>query len=415
MVFTPSIARPFVLMLGFSRVLAAFALDLDPQISADFEGGSIGVVETVAKDTFQLQVPGQVNSEGRNRQATWYAFRLDHVRGRELTLVLGGFVGEYNGKSACPMSAQLRPVYSEDGQRWTHFEAMDWDDQRKEATLRICPTSETLYVAHVPPYPWSRLNRLLGELSGQAFLRSRTIGSSVDGRDLKQLTVTDFSVPSERKKCVWLQTRQHAWEAGTSWVMEGALRFITSNHPQAEALRRRVIFEFTPTLDPDGCAQGGVRFNRNGFDLNRHWDAVDLKDRLWLSRLPEVWHAKTAITKFHEREHPVELMINIHNTETAEYMESCVDEERESAALIRVFQGLVARTDFAPTRPRIDFVPSSGGTANDLWRSHRVPVALMELRISANPKTGRFPTVEDRLRFGEALVGEMARAVLPAE
>jgi hypothetical protein len=193
--------------------------------------------------------------------------------------------------------------------------------------------------------------------------------------------------------------------------MEGALRFITSEHPQAQALRKRILFHFTPMLDPDGCAQGRVRFNSLGFDVNRHWDLVSPQNPRWLSQLPEVWHAKNAIVFSHSQNLPIDLLVNMHNTETAEYIETCIDEEAASAPLIRLFEGLCARTDFAPSHPRINFVPTSGGTANDLWISHRIPIALMELRISASPKTGRFPTTEDRLRFGAALLQEMARAV----
>jgi murein tripeptide amidase MpaA len=71
---------------------------------------------------------------------------------------------------------------------------------------------------------------------------------------------------------VWLIARQHAWEAGTSFVMEGALRFVTSDDPRARALRERIVFKFVPMMAQDGVARGKVRFNLNGYDVNRHWD-----------------------------------------------------------------------------------------------------------------------------------------------
>ena len=51
-------------------------------------------------------------------------------------------------------------------------------------------------------------------------------------------------------------------------------------------------------------------------------------------------------------------------------------------------------------------------TANALWRERRVPVALMEQRVSAGKKLGRFPTTDDRLAFGRQLITQMAEAVL---
>jgi hypothetical protein len=60
-------------------------------IRTDFEGASLGKVESIGDDCFRLHVEGQSNEFGRNRQATWYFFRMDHVRGRKLTLTLTDF------------------------------------------------------------------------------------------------------------------------------------------------------------------------------------------------------------------------------------------------------------------------------------------------------------------------------------
>ena len=79
---------------------------------------------------------------------------------------------------------------------------------------------------------------------------------------------------------------------------------------------------FTPMLDPDGCATGKVRFNANGYDLNRHWDEVDLRRKELLQRMPEIWYAKKAIVDFVDSGRQIDLMLNLHNTETSEYLET---------------------------------------------------------------------------------------------
>ena len=43
------------------------------------------------------------------------------------------------------------------------------------------------------------------------------------------------------------------------------------------ALREKIVFKFTPMVDLDGCANGQVRSNANGFDVNQHWAQVDLR------------------------------------------------------------------------------------------------------------------------------------------
>ncbi len=146
------------------------------------------------------------------------------------------------------------------------------------------------------------------------------IGKSAQGRDLHLVTVTAVDGDDRERPVVWLQARQHAWESGTSFVMEGALRFLTSDDPSARALRRRAVFVFTPMVDPDGCATGQVRFNANGYDVNRHWDEVDLRNKAFLARMPEIWYVKKAIVGRVASGRPIDLLVNLHNTETAEYL-----------------------------------------------------------------------------------------------
>jgi hypothetical protein len=376
----------------------------------NFEGGALGKIEAAGATEFRCHVEGQSDERGRNRQANWYYFRMDGVRGRKVTLTLTDFVGEYNDKpGSCPMNADTIPVFSYDNERWEHFPAMGWDDQRKEATLQVEGEHDRIWIAHVPPYTHARLLRLLEELDRLPAARVEVIGKTVQQRDLHLVTVANFEKPG--KKTVWLQARQHAWETGTSYVMEGALRFITSDDPQARALRDKVVFKFTPVMDPDGCASGKVRFNANGYDVNRHWDEVDLWGKEFLQRMPEIWYVKKAIFACMDSDHTIDLMLNMHNTETAEYIDTQADDESTQKMMQRFFDMLVAKTSFDPSR-KLRFNDAPGNTTNCLWKERRVPVLLMEQRIGSSSKLGRRPTVQDRLAFGRELIAVMAETVL---
>src|SRR5207253_10706615 len=105
-------------------------------------------------------------------------------------------------------------------------------------------------------------------------------------------------------------------------VLDDALRVATSADPKAAELRRRVIFRFTPMVDVDGCAAGQVRFNANGYDVNRHWSQVDLRDKKYLALMPEIWYTKKAIVGSGR----IDLLVNMHNTETAEYLDTQADD-----------------------------------------------------------------------------------------
>jgi hypothetical protein len=378
----------------------------------NFEGGALGKVEHQGEAHFRCHVEGQQDERGRNRLANWYYFRMDGVEEREITLTLTDLIGEYNDRpGTCAFSADTIPVFSEDGEHWQHFPAMEWDDQKKEATLHFRPRQESLWIAHVPPYVPRRLARLLEEVQRCPAALIEVIGKSVRGRDLHLVTVTNPDIPDARKKVVWLIARQHAWEAGTSFVLEGALRFLISDDAQAKALRDRVVFRFVPMMDPDGCAAGGERFNANGYDVNRHWDEVDLRRKVFLEHMPEIWYVKKAILNSVDGGRSMDLLLNLHNTESNEYLETQAGPGPAQTLMQRLFERLTAATSFDPSAERLRTSSQPAGTTNSLFTERGIPVVLMEQRIGFSKKLSRRPTVQDRLDFGKQLSLVLAEVV----
>lgn len=381
---------------------------------ASFESGSIGLIEKITDTEYRLHIKGQQDARGRNRQATWFAFRMDDVAGREVTLRLGRWKGEYNDRPAnAPMGEWFRPVVSDDGETWEHLAAAAWDVGKDELTITVRPRGNSIWIAHIQPYTFSRLQRLLGEIDRSPHARIEVIGRSVQGRELHVVTVTNHERPDANKKVVWLQARQHAWETGTSFMVEGALRFVTSDDAAARKLRDETIFKFVPMINPDSVVRGEVRFNLRGIDPNRLWPDVDLRDKVWLERAPEIWYVKKAILEQHARR-PINLLLNLHNTETAEYLDTMVDDDVIQPKLHRFFDEMVKRTAFDPSRPKLAVFGGTGpgNTTNSIWREARVPSVLMEARIGPSRKAGgRIMTAQDRMELGRATIQLMAEAV----
>jgi len=405
-------------ILSIASLTVALALALVAQekpaitFNKNFEGGSLGKIEKLGDTHFRCFVEGQYDERGRNRQANWYYFRMDGVQGREVTLTLTDFVGEYNDKpGSCAMNADTIPVFSYDDEHWQHFPAMDWDDEKKEATLKFRPERERIWIAHIAPYTHSRLLRLIRDIDGSDSARVEVIGQTVQRRELHLVTVTDFEKPDAAKKTVWLQARQHAWETGTSYVMEGALKFITSEDARARELRGKVVFKFTPMMDPDGCASGKVRFNANGYDVNRHWDEVDSRRKEFLERMPEIWYVKKALLGYLDSGRKIDLMVNMHNEESGEHLDTQADDAATLKMMQRFYDSLATKTSFDPSQ-KLNIRKAPGNTTNVLWNERKVPVLLMEQRISASKKLGHRPTVEDRVAFGGQLIAVMAETVL---
>ena len=254
-------------------------------IRTDFEGGSLGKVEQVSETSFRCAVAGQADQNGRNRQASWYSFRLDGAKGREVTVTLTDLRGEYNFKpGGLCVRDDTPPVISSDGKTWRHVGEKN-AFEKDEATFKVTPESDTLWIAHIEPYTASRLDRFLSEIRGSPHLKDEVFGKTVEGRDLHLLTITE----APGAPVVWLMCRQHAWETGTSFVGEGAIRFLLSD--AGRPLRQKLVFKILPMMDPDGCARGGVRFNRNGYDVNRNWDSADPENAESRRLMPEIGRA----------------------------------------------------------------------------------------------------------------------------
>lgn len=407
------IGRATLACLGVLALAGAAPEDARVRFSTNFEGGSLGTIEALGETEFRCHVKGQYDEHGRNRQASWFFFRVDGARGRDLKIVLTDFVGEYNERpGACPMGPDILPVSSDDGVSWKPISETSWDDRTKEATLRIRPERDSIWIAHQQPYTPRHLAQLLEAVDGSDDARIELIGRTAQGRDLAMVTVTNAEVPDRDKKTVWLQARQHAWESGTSYVMEGALRFVTSDDPKARALRTKVVFKFTPMVDPDGAATGQVRFNANGYDVNRHWDEVDLRRKRYLRLMPEIWYTKKAIGSYVDSGRPIDLMVNLHNTETGEYIQTHAGDDASKERVGKFSERLVKETIFAPSHGPV-VGAKRDGTANVLHEEKGILVMLMELRIAKDPRTGKPPTAGDRLDFGARLIEIMAESVLP--
>ncbi len=380
-------------------------------IFANFEGGNMGKTEQVTPTHLRVAVQGQADQDQRNRQTNWYYFRLENLPAQQVTVELTELMGEYNYRPAHAVTKNTRPVYSYDGTAWQHFrdDEVEWDQQQVRLRLRFTPRQSKLWIAHTPPYTNRNLETLLAAHRSSPFLKSQVVGKSVEKRDLLLFTITNSKKPDAGKKVIWLMFRQHAWESGTSWVCDGALRFLLSSDKRAVSLRDQMIFKIFPMADPDGVAHGGVRFNRNGFDLNRNWDTVDPV------KMPEITAQRKALFAWLDAGQRIDLFLTLHNTESGEYVEGCDNRE----LFFSVLKQLKDTTTFNPT-VALRVAPESTAPGKPgrmtviqgLWKDRKVPGSLMEQMVEYNSKLGRLPTIEDRLQFGTGLVLALSASVI---
>ena len=397
--------REMLKMAGGFAVGVHTPRSLSPVLRWDFEGGSLVKAEAIATNRFRCHVKGQTDQDGRNRQASWYYFRVDDAKGRTLTFEMVDLAGEYNyQRNAGAITRSTLPFFSIDRRTWIPVEGGEYDKNGPSLSYQIPVLSDRVWIAHVPPYTNAEFEKLSTELGQNRCVKIETIGKSVEGRNIPLVTVTDESVPQRGKKVIWLMFRQHAWEAGSSWTGEGLMRFAISEDPKAIEIRRGAVLKILPLNDPDGVANGGVRFNHYGYDLNRNWDIVDPH------KMPEIAAERKAIYHWVDAGNPVDFFLTLHNDEDNEYLAGPPD-SRWLPLLHRVWNAWAAGATIAPTEDaRLIEATTTAGKAGrmnvvqGLSHDRRLPAFEIEMRITKHPKLGRRPNIEDRLLAGKELL-----------
>ncbi len=373
-----------------------------PSLDTHFPGGQLGRFEWVGHGHLRASLYREWDENRVNTQATWYYFRLDGVRDMPLAIELTGLGNVYNGQPSHSIADRDKPFFSLDNAHWRRLLTAEFDTTRSTLTIRITPTTDTVWIAHLEPYTEEPLRRLVRDFQGNPYLRINSAGRTVEGRDLPLWTITDPKVPVTAKRVVWLMARQHAWETHTSWCVDGAARFLLGGTPEAASLRRQLLVRLLPMMDPDGVARGGTRFNRQGYDVNRHWDEVHPEDPEVWRKMPEIASGKRAVRDWLAGGHRIDLFLALHDTQFDSLSMAPGDHPR----LLKLHKLMQAFRFSGPATAVSSKASTVEGTLN---REFGFPAGLIELGTVDLPSYGRYVTASDRVRFG----ADLARAMGP--
>lgn len=202
-----------------------------------------------------------------NRAAGHIHFLVHARPGSALTLEFRNLDNVWNGQPGS-VAGELKTVsVSEDGRIWRTVPTASLPGNRVQLKLEM--RGPRLYVARIEPYRLSDLDRLLASIRGHRSVSISSIGSTVAGRDLEMIRIGGPSAPYR----VFVRARAHPWESGSSWVAHGLIRQLLKDDENARRFLKVFSLSILPMANQDGVARGGTRFNLNGKDLNRNWDA----------------------------------------------------------------------------------------------------------------------------------------------
>ncbi len=225
-------------------------------VSSDFPSGSGELVEI---DQSLRRIKLRPTQHAGRGWACWWYVRVEGIQPGE---VLTFEVGE------APWSTPRQAVYSTDNKTWRH--TAPGTSQGAWMTYEQQVDAPVVWLAWGPPFTLAdatELVRAAEEMcdAAQAF----ELCQSHAGHPVPALHVQHAGeLPAFG---VWVQARQHAWEAGSSWVCRGFVEWLTSDDPRAERLRRLASFTVVPIMDVDNVVLGAGGKNQIPHDHNRDW------------------------------------------------------------------------------------------------------------------------------------------------
>lgn len=245
-------------------------------VEIDFPGGS-GEVESLDQQHRVVRLRPTPHKD-RGWECWWY-IKLSGVRpGETITIDVGD----------APWATPDRAMFSLDNQHWRHTEPGSRDGKRIVYRQQI--DGATAWFAWGPPFVPADSRKLVDWAARQC--EHATVFELCRTRDDRPVPALRINTPTEDAKegddgekgapryGVWIQARQHAWEAGSSWVCRGLVEWIVSDDPRAVALRDEAEITIIPIMDIDSVAIGAGGKNQVPQDHNRdwsdkpHWNAV---------------------------------------------------------------------------------------------------------------------------------------------
>ena len=278
-----------------------------------FETGNLGVAKRLSKYEWEVRIRPDTHNE---RHRLWFNFKVRGAdRGQGALFSVPNFSkgrSMYRHGMSPLVRSRKRPSWQRLPPAWVLYYRVP---KRKAYVLSFFFTfddeEDEYQFAYCFPYGYTDLQRLLyrKDLLALPSYRRELLCRTPQHRRVDLLTITAPG-PAEHRRVVVLTARVHPGESPASFIMQGAVDFLTSGDPRAEALRQACVFKLVPMLNPDGVALGNYRCNSLGYDMNRYWD--DPSPALH----PELFATKQLLLASHARG-TLDLFIDMHSHSAA--------------------------------------------------------------------------------------------------
>ncbi len=202
--------------------------------------------------------------------------------------------------------------------------------------------NDVVYFVNAIPYTYTDLTRELNEFKKNEvrydYITRKCLSTTLAGNNLEYFTITsnDKNFPLEDRQGVVLMARVHPGETVGSFMMKGAIDFLTGDSEDAQFLRNNFVIKIIPMMNPDGVICGNYRTSLAGCDLNRRW--TNPHEILH----PEIFNAKQMILKF-STQRKIAFICDFHGHSGAHNIFMYGNNIQEQPYLCKVFPFLLSK------------------------------------------------------------------------
>ncbi|TGZ50862.1 hypothetical protein CRM22_010768 [Opisthorchis felineus] len=315
---------------------------------ACFESGNLAKVECISEFEFDLHIRADTcNPKFR----VWFNFKVSNCCANQR--VIFNVVNFSKTKSLYRegMSPLVRSTSRLQWSRIPHKNVFYYrcPEHRRNYVMSFafCFDREEEYqFCYCYPYTFTRLQAYLNEIDQKAYAHYKRefLGETLQLRRIDLLTITHpknlQQTSSRKQRIIFVTARVHPGETPSSYVCQGFIDFMVSEHPIAQELRKHLIFKIVPMLNPDGVYLGNYRCSLMGFDLNRQWQ----NPSQWAH--PEIFATKELLMQLDQSTTmDINFFIDIHAHSTLlnGFMYGNVFEDEERAGRQAVFPNLLSQ------------------------------------------------------------------------
>ena len=215
-----------------------------------------------------------------------------------------------------PQKAHNGPLLPDtSGQKW-HYMPNVWTEQAgwtgasgamKTPAGQLCMVhtfdEDSAFVAMRVPYTVKYNEAYLASIKDRPGVQVIEVGKSKERRPLQVVRIGNGD--PKTVPCILMYAREHGSEHDSSWAVQGAIDWLTSNEPEAQALRSQTTFLAIPMLDPDAAVAAKYEMITQRFV----YDGQEGREARAYASFFKKW--VTAGNR-------LDLTLNLHNVESAE-------------------------------------------------------------------------------------------------